>query len=118
MGSGAPGGCERELAYDQSGGSRRGRRGPGGGRVAVIDLGSNSWRLVVFSYSPGSWWKRTDELYETVRIGAGLGASGRLRDEAVARGGETLGGFERFCRANRIAPEDIHVGATSAIREP
>ena len=47
-------------------------------QVAVIDLGSNSWRLVVFTYVPGSWWKRTDELYETVRIGAGLGATGRL----------------------------------------
>ena len=47
-------------------------------QVAVIDLGSNSWRLVVFTYGvggPGQWWKRTDELYETVRIGAGLGAS-------------------------------------------
>ena len=49
-------------------------------QVAVIDLGSNSWRLVVFTYVPGAWWKRTDELYETVRIGAGLGATGRLSE--------------------------------------
>jgi exopolyphosphatase/guanosine-5'-triphosphate,3'-diphosphate pyrophosphatase len=86
-------------------------------QVAVIDLGSNSWRLVVFSYAPGTWWKRTDELYETVRIGAGLGASGRLSEAAIMRGMETLAVFERFCRANRIAPEDVHVVATSAIRE-
>src|SRR5436305_1269601 len=59
-------------------------------QVAVIDLGSNSWRLVVFTYAPGSWWKRTDELYETVRIGAGLDAAGRLSDEAIGRGLETL----------------------------
>ncbi len=44
----------------------------------MIDLGSNSWRLVVFSYEPGAWWKRTDELYETVRIGAGMERSGKL----------------------------------------
>ena len=86
-------------------------------QVAVIDLGSNSWRLVVFSYAPGTWWKRTDELYETVRIGAGLGASGQLSEAAITRGMETLAVFERFCRANRIAPEDVHVVATSAIRE-
>ena len=45
-------------------------------QVAVVDLGSNSWRLVVFTYSIAgrSWWKLTDELYETVRIGAGLAA--------------------------------------------
>jgi exopolyphosphatase/guanosine-5'-triphosphate,3'-diphosphate pyrophosphatase len=83
----------------------------------VIDLGSNSWRLVVFAYAPGAWWKRTDELYETVRIGAGLGASGRLSDEAMQRGLETLAVFERFCRANRFARTDVHPIATSAIRD-
>jgi exopolyphosphatase / guanosine-5'-triphosphate,3'-diphosphate pyrophosphatase len=86
-------------------------------QVAVIDLGSNSWRLVVFTYVPGAWWKRTDELYETVRIGAGLGASGELSQAAMERGLETLGVFERFCRANRLGPDDVHIVATSAIRD-
>jgi len=86
-------------------------------QVAVIDLGSNSWRLVVFTYAPHGWWKRTDELYETVRIGAGLGESGRLGDEAIARGLETLAVFARFCRANQIGVADIHAVATSAIRD-
>ena len=86
-------------------------------QVAVVDLGSNSWRLVVFSFAPGAWWKLTDELYETVRIGAGLAASGRLSDAAIARGLETLGVFERFCRANELQPADVHVVATSAIRD-
>jgi exopolyphosphatase / guanosine-5'-triphosphate,3'-diphosphate pyrophosphatase len=86
-------------------------------QVAVVDLGSNSWRLVVFSYSPHTWWKRTDELYETVRIGAGLGATGRLSDEAMDRGLETLAVFARFCVANGIDASDVHVVATSAIRD-
>jgi exopolyphosphatase / guanosine-5'-triphosphate,3'-diphosphate pyrophosphatase len=89
----------------------------GNRQVAVIDLGSNSWRLVVFTYSPDAWWKRTDELYETVRIGAGLGASGRLSEEAMERGLETLTVFARFCHANALAAEDIHPVATSAIRD-
>jgi exopolyphosphatase/guanosine-5'-triphosphate,3'-diphosphate pyrophosphatase len=98
--------------------TRASSRGAGETRqVAVIDLGSNSWRLVVFSYAPGAWWKRTDELYETVRIGAGLGASGRLSEEAIERGLETLGVFARFCRANGLRPADIHPVATSAIRD-
>ncbi len=89
----------------------------------MIDLGSNSWRLVVFTYQPGPpsdhgpWWKLTDELYETVRIGAGLGATGRLSEEAIARGLETLTVFERFCRANGLKPRDVHPVATSAIRD-
>jgi exopolyphosphatase/guanosine-5'-triphosphate,3'-diphosphate pyrophosphatase len=86
-------------------------------QVAVIDLGSNSWRLVVFTYAPHGWWKRTDELYETVRIGAGMGASGRLSEEAITRGLETLTVFERFCSANDLRGDDIDAVATSAIRD-
>jgi exopolyphosphatase/guanosine-5'-triphosphate,3'-diphosphate pyrophosphatase len=86
-------------------------------RIAVVDLGSNSWRLVVFTYVPRTWWKRTDEIFETVRIGAGLGATGRLSDDAIERGLETLAVFQRFCVANRIGDQDVHVVATSAIRD-
>jgi exopolyphosphatase / guanosine-5'-triphosphate,3'-diphosphate pyrophosphatase len=86
-------------------------------QVAVIDLGSNTWRLVVFTFSKGAWWKRTDELFETVRIGAGLAATGRLSEEAIARGLETLAVFERFCHANGLAAADVHAVATSAIRD-
>ena len=94
-----------------------GHTGEANRQVAVIDLGSNSWRLVVFTFSPGRWWKLTDELYETVRIGAGLGASGRLSEEAMARGLETLTVFERFCAANGLEPDDVQAVATSAIRD-
>ena len=94
-----------------------GRVAQGNRQVAVIDLGSNSWRLVVFTYSPGAWWKRTDELWETVRIGAGLAASGRLSEDAIERGLETLTVFERFCHANGLLSKDIHAIATSAIRD-
>ncbi len=88
--------------------------------VAVIDLGSNSWRLVIYSYGDvgsRSWWKQTDELYESVRIGSGLEATGALSEEAMVRGLETLAIFERFCHANRLDDDDVHVFATSAIRD-
>ncbi len=94
--------------------------GTGPHHVAVVDLGSNSWRLVVFSYgrtAAGEWWKHTDELWETVRIGEGLGASGRLSETAMQRGLETLVVFERFCRANGLRDEQVHLIATSAIRD-
>jgi exopolyphosphatase/guanosine-5'-triphosphate,3'-diphosphate pyrophosphatase len=89
-------------------------------RVAIIDLGSNSWRLVVFTYARdenGAWWKHSDELYETVRIGAGLGATGAIGEEAIARGLETLTVFKGFCRAAGLKRGDVHPIATSAIRE-
>jgi exopolyphosphatase / guanosine-5'-triphosphate,3'-diphosphate pyrophosphatase len=89
-------------------------------QVAVIDLGSNSWRLVVFTYNPvppAVWWKRTDELYETVRIGAGMSKSGKLSDEAIERGLETLAVFERFCISGGLTAADVYPVATSAIRD-
>src|SRR6478609_9861855 len=67
-------------------------------RTAVIDLGSNSFRLVVFTAADG-WWKRTDEIYEAVRIGAGLGETGELGEEPMQRALHTIDVFAHFCRA-------------------
>ncbi|MBA2638306.1 MAG: hypothetical protein H0U79_08830, partial [Solirubrobacterales bacterium] len=85
-------------------------------RTAVIDLGSNSFRLVVFTAGEG-WWKRTDEIYEAVRIGAGLAASGELGRKPMARALETLAVFDHFCRATGLPPGDVQAVATSAIRD-
>jgi exopolyphosphatase/guanosine-5'-triphosphate,3'-diphosphate pyrophosphatase len=84
-------------------------------KLAVIDLGSNSFRLVVFSWVPYAWWKRTDEIHEAVRIGEGLDASGALGAEPMQRALETLELYAHFCRATGV--EEIRPVATSAIRE-
>src|SRR5215211_7384076 len=86
-------------------------------RTAVIDMGSNSWRLVVFSWVPGRWWRRSDEIHETVRIGAGLDASGRLGEEGMTRGLQTLEMYAHFCRATGIGEDHVRAAATSAIRD-
>jgi exopolyphosphatase / guanosine-5'-triphosphate,3'-diphosphate pyrophosphatase len=85
-------------------------------RFAVIDLGSNSFRLVVFM-SSGGWWRRTDEIYEPVRIGEGLAASGRLGEEPIRRALATLDVFDHFCRAAGLDGGEVDVVATSAIRD-
>src|SRR3954469_20200705 len=61
-----------------------------GQQLAVLDLGSNSFRLVVFTWVPGMWWKRTDEVHEAVRLGQGLEASGVLEPEPMARALDTV----------------------------
>jgi exopolyphosphatase/guanosine-5'-triphosphate,3'-diphosphate pyrophosphatase len=94
---------------------------PGDGevrRLAVIDLGSNSFRLVVFSWDEHPthpWWRRTDEIHEAVRIGEGLDASGELGAEPMERALETIELYAHFCRATGV--EDVKPVATSAIRE-
>jgi exopolyphosphatase/guanosine-5'-triphosphate,3'-diphosphate pyrophosphatase len=87
-----------------------------GERLAVIDLGSNSFRLVVFTAGDG-WWKRTDEIYEPVRIGEGLVGSGKLGREPMARAMATLDVFAQFAHASGLEPESIDAVATSAIRD-
>src|SRR3954466_14017779 len=85
-------------------------------RTAVADLGSNSFRLVVFGADDG-WWKRTDEIYEAVRIGAGLEKSGELSEERRQRGLAVAEVFAHFCQATGIEGGDIAAVATSAIRD-
>lgn len=85
-------------------------------RTVVIDLGSNSFRLVVFTAADG-WWKRTDEIYEPVRIGAGLNASGELGKKPMKRALNALEVFAHFCEASGIEKADVQAVATSAIRD-
>lgn len=85
-------------------------------RTAVIDLGSNSFRLVVFSAGP-AWWRRSDEIFEAVRIGEGIGKDGKLGRTQMDRALDTIDVFAHFCRATGIAPEHIRAVATSAIRD-
>jgi exopolyphosphatase / guanosine-5'-triphosphate,3'-diphosphate pyrophosphatase len=87
-----------------------------GERLAVIDLGSNSFRLVVFTSTEG-WWQRSDEIYQPVRIGEGLTASGRLGEKPMRRALATLDVFAHFCKASGLAAGTIDALATSAIRD-
>jgi exopolyphosphatase / guanosine-5'-triphosphate,3'-diphosphate pyrophosphatase len=85
-------------------------------RIAVADLGSNSFRLVVFMAHEDRW-KRTDEIYEAVRIGEGLAATGELGEPGMARAQATMEVFAQFCSASGIEPGAVLAVATSAIRD-
>ena len=82
-------------------------------RLAVADLGSNSFRLVVYAYEPGRSWAHVDEIREPVRISEGM--NGQLRPEPMRRALRTVEVFDAFCRATGV--ESVDAVATSAIRE-
>lgn len=84
-------------------------------RVAIIDMGSNSFRLVVFQYEPGSWWSLADEIREPTRVSAGMGETGVLQPEPIDRAIHTAAVFSSFLRASRV--EEVDAVATSAIRD-
>jgi exopolyphosphatase/guanosine-5'-triphosphate,3'-diphosphate pyrophosphatase len=82
--------------------------------LAVLDLGSGTFRLVVYRYCPGAYYLLADELREAVALGEGL-AGGRIVDEALARGRKALRAFADFLRASPM--DEVVVLATSAIRD-
>ncbi|HYH59891.1 MAG TPA: hypothetical protein VD790_11840 [Thermoleophilaceae bacterium] len=85
-------------------------------RTAVIDLGSNSFRLVVYEWEPsGEWRFAGDGLREPVRISAGLDADGLLHADAVERAVAATRRFAAYCREKEI--DDVIAVATSAIRD-
>jgi exopolyphosphatase/guanosine-5'-triphosphate,3'-diphosphate pyrophosphatase len=85
-------------------------------RVAVADMGSNSWRLVVYGYEPGTpWWSLVDEIREAVRVGAGMGEERMLQPDRIDRALHTAAVFSSFCRASGI--DQVEAVATSAIRD-
>ena len=82
--------------------------------LAAIDIGSNSFRLEIGQMQGGTY-RRIDYLKETVRLGAGLDAEGRLSDEAGERG---LACLRRFAdRLQGLTPAQVRAVATQTLRE-
>ena len=86
-------------------------------RTVIEDLGSNSFRLVVYEWVPGKWWRRSDEIHETVRIGEGLDSTGKLGKKGIERGLRAVELFDHARRAFGVSPEETVTVATSAVRD-
>ncbi|WP_243089748.1 Ppx/GppA family phosphatase [Thermus neutrinimicus] len=82
--------------------------------LAIMDLGSGTFRLVVYQYEPGLSFHLADELREPVALGEGL-SRGWINPQALERGRKALRAFADFLRA--VAPEEVRILATSAIRD-
>src|SRR5690606_18589798 len=53
-------------------------------RIAAIDVGSNSIRLIVAEPDPEGGYRVLDDEKETARLGHGVGRSGRLDEQILA----------------------------------
>lgn len=92
-------------------------------RCAVVDLGSNSFRLVVYASDrsvpdlPGGAWWRAGEIYEPARIGADVGPDQSLQPASIRRALIAAELFDHYCRSHGLADDRIAAVATSAIRD-
>lgn len=84
-------------------------------RLAIIDLGSNTCRLVIFAFTPDGAFRLTDQVSESVRIGEGMLGQSNLQLKPMRRVIELLKMFAALCRANEI--ETVIATATSAVRD-
>jgi exopolyphosphatase/guanosine-5'-triphosphate,3'-diphosphate pyrophosphatase len=84
-------------------------------RIGIIDLGSNTTRLIVMSYTPHHSFKLVDEVRETVRLAEGADIDGSLQPAPMDRGVAAMKLFHNFCASTDV--DTVVPTATSAVRE-
>jgi exopolyphosphatase/guanosine-5'-triphosphate,3'-diphosphate pyrophosphatase len=89
--------------------------GPGQSRVAVVDIGTNSTRLLIAAIDGGQVTEELERRTNVTRLGAGVDSDGRLRDDAMQRVYDTLESFREPIEATSV---DRAVAVlTSAVRD-
>jgi exopolyphosphatase / guanosine-5'-triphosphate,3'-diphosphate pyrophosphatase len=84
-------------------------------RIAAIDLGTNSIRLIVVEVLADGTYRVLDEEREMTRLGQGLERSGRLAPEALEKSLEAVGKMKAI--ADGFGVTELRAAATSAVRE-
>ena len=86
----------------------------GGKRVAVIDIGTNSTRLLVADVAGGRV-SPVERRSTVTRLGRGVDLSGRLSAEAIEDVCEAIGGYVGLLQ--ELGAETVDAIATSAVRD-
>lgn len=83
-------------------------------KIGIIDLGSNSARLVIVNLFSEGYFVVEDELKENVRLGQDMERDGFLKPQRVAETIKTLKMFRKLCDASGVSR--IIAVATAAVR--
>jgi len=84
-------------------------------RLAAIDIGTNSIRLVVAEVQPDGTYRVLDEDREMTRLGRGLYRDGRLGDSPMQQSLQALGRMKAIADGFGVA--ELRAIATAAVRE-
>lgn len=83
-------------------------------KLGIIDLGSNSARLVIVDLFQDGYFMVEDEIKESVRLGQDMDRDGFLKPQRVAETIKTLKMFKRLSEASHV--DRIIPVATAAVR--
>ena len=83
-------------------------------KIGIIDLGSNTARLVIANMFADGHYMVVDELKESVRLGQDMDRDGFLKPQRIAETIKTLKMFKRLCDASGV--ERIIAVGTAAVR--
>ena len=84
-------------------------------RLAAVDIGTNSMRLVVAEVQPDGSYRVLDEDRDMTRLGQGLYGAGRIADGPMERSLQALGKMKAI--ADGFSVTELRAVATSAVRE-
>lgn len=84
-------------------------------RIGVVDLGSNTIRLVVYACEPEKSFRLVDQIREPIRLAEGAAASGELSEAGIERAITALRLIGDYAHDTHLA--DLTVVATSAARD-
>ena len=83
-------------------------------RIAIIDLGSNTARLLIVEVSENGYFQIIDQLKEAPRLGEGMETEGFLKPQRIQATIRVLKMFRRLCDVKNI--DRIIAVATAAVR--
>ena len=83
-------------------------------KIAIIDLGSNSARLVIANIMPGGYFMVIDELKEPVRLAQDMEIDGFLRPLRIQQTIKTLKTFRTLYESHGVSK--VFAYATAAVR--
>lgn len=84
-------------------------------KIGIIDIGSNSVRLVLVDIGHNNSFRVFNELKETVRLGEGVDETSNLNPNRIDLAIDTLKMFKSMCDASFI--DEIFPVATAAVRK-
>lgn len=86
----------------------------GSSKIGVIDIGSNSFHMLIGGYINQMYYHITDDVKMNVRLCEGLNETGAIRQDRMDYGIQTLIMFSNICRTEGL--DKVITVATEAVR--